>query len=66
MEFQKLKTNIIVYRDNKNFDNAKFKYDIVTATSHVDNFGVNENIVFDIFHRHVQKKYIRTNEAPFI
>ena len=38
MWFQKLKPKIIAYRDYKNFDNAKFRYIIVTATSNIDNF----------------------------
>ena len=32
MGFQKLKPKIIAYRDHKDFNNAKFRYDIVTAT----------------------------------
>ena len=68
MGFQKLKPKIIVYRDYENFDNAKFRYNIVTATSNVDNFGVYKNTISNIFNRHVpiKKKYIRTNEAPFM
>ena len=38
MGFQKLKPKKIAYRDDKSFDNAKFRYDIVTATSNVDKF----------------------------
>ena len=68
MGFQKLKTKIIAYRDYKNFDNAKFGYDIVTPTSNVDNFGMYKSTIFNIFNRHVpiKKKYIRANEAPFM
>ena len=68
MGFQKLKPKIIVYRDYENVDNAKFRYNIVTATSNVDNFGVYKNTISNIFNRHVpiKKKYIRTNEAPFM
>ena len=36
MGFQKLKPKITAYRDYKTFHNAKFRYDIVTATSNVD------------------------------
>ena len=39
MGFQKLKTKIIAYRDYKDFDNAKVRFDIVTATSNVADFG---------------------------
>ena len=68
MGFQKLKPKIIAYRDYKNFDNAKFRYDIVTATSNMDNFGMYKSTIFNIFNRHVpiKKKYIRANEAPFM
>ena len=64
MGFQKLKPKIIVYRDYKNFDNAKFRYDIVTATSNVNDFGMYKSTIFNIFS--IIKKYIRANEAPFM
>ena len=66
MGFQRLKLKIIAYRDYKNFDNAKFRYDIVTATSNVDNFGMYKSTIFNIFNCHVaiKKKYVRANEAP--
>ena len=40
MEFQKLKPKLIVYRICKNFGNAKFRYDIFTATSNAYDFGM--------------------------
>ena len=40
MGFQKLKTKIIAYRDCRDFNNAKFRSDIVTTTSNVDDFGM--------------------------
>ena len=63
MGFQKLKPNKIAYRDDKSFDNAKFRYDIVTATSNVDDFGMYKSTIFNISNRHVpvKKKYIRAN-----
>ena len=66
--FQKLKPKVIAYRDYKNFNNAKFRYGIVTAPSNVDNFGMYESTIFNIFNRHVliKKKYIRANEASFM
>ena len=66
--FQKPKPKIIAYRDYKNFDNAKFRYDIVTAISNVDNFGMYKSTTFNIFNRYVsvKKKRIRANEAPFM
>ena len=68
MGFQKLKPKVIAYRDYKNFNNAKFRYGIVTAPSNVDNFGMYESTIFNIFNRHVliKKKYIRANEASFM
>ena len=67
MGFQKLKPKIIVYRDYKNFDNAKFRYDIVTATSNVYSFAMYKNTIFNVYNRHIpiKKKYIRANGAPF-
>ena len=68
MGFQKLKLKIIAYCDYKNFDNAKFRYDIVTATSNVHNLGMYKSTIFNIFNRHVpiKKKYIHANEATFM
>ena len=68
MGFQKLKPKVIAYRDYKNVDNAKFRYNIVTATSNVNDFGTYESTIFNIFNRYVpiKKKYIRANEAPFM
>ena len=40
MGFQKLKPKLIVYRECKNFGNAKFRYDIFTATSNIYHFGM--------------------------
>ena len=68
MGFQKPKPKIIAYRDYKNLDNAKFRHDIVTATSNVDNFGMYKSTTSNIFNRHVpiKKKYVRANEDPFM
>ena len=67
MGFQKLNSKIIAYRDYKNFDNAKFRYEMVTATSNLDNFGMYKSTIFKIFNRHVtiRKKYSLTNKALF-
>ena len=68
MGFQKLKPKVIVHRAYNNFDNVKFRYDIVTATSNVDHFGMYKSTIFNIINRHVpiKKKYICANEAPFM
>ena len=52
MGFQNLKPNKFAYCDYKNFDNIKFRYDIVTATSNVDNFGMYLITIFNIFNHH--------------
>ena len=70
MGFQKLKPKIIAYLDQKNFDNAKFIYDIVKATSNVDNFGMYKYkcTIVNIFNClvSIKKKYICANDAPFM
>ena len=68
MGFQKLKLEIIAYRDYNNFDNTKLRYDIVTATSNADNFGMFKSIIFNMFNRliPIKKKNIRANKAPFM
>ena len=76
MGFQKLKPKIVAYRDYPNFDNAKFRSDIVTKfrseiiadTSNMDNFGMYKSTIFNIFNRHVpvKKRYIRANETLFM
>ena len=47
--FQRLKPKIIAYHDYKNFNNAKFRSDIVTATSIVDNFVMLKISLFFIY-----------------
>ena len=68
MGFRKPLPKIIAYRDYRNFGNAKFRYDIVTATSNVDNFGMYKSTIFNIFDLHIsiKKKYNLANEAPFM
>ena len=68
MGFRKPLPKIIAYRDYRNFDNAKFRYDTVTATSNVDNFGMYKSTIFNIFDLHIpiKKKYNCANEAPFM
>ena len=68
MGFRKPLPKIIAYRDYRNFGNAKFRYDIVTAISNVDNFGMYKSTIFNTFDLHIsiKKKYNRANEAPFM
>ena len=65
MEFQELKPKIVAYHGCKKFHNAKFRYDIVTATFNMDNFDRYKSSISNIFNRHVpiKEKYIRANEA---
>ena len=60
MGFQKLKPKTIAYRDYKNFDNARFRYNRVTATSNVDNFGMYKSTIFNICNRHVAIKKVHS------
>ena len=68
MEFHLLKPKISASRDFKNSDNVKFRSDIVTANFNADNFGIYESTIFNAFNCYVpiKKKYIPTNEAPFM
>ena len=68
MGFQKLKPKVIAYRDYKNLDNTKFRYDIVTATSNIDDFGMHKSTIFNIFNCYalIKNKYICANKAPFM
>ena len=68
MEFQKLKPQVIIYRNYKNFDNDKLQVDI--KTSRFDKNVVNsfKETILSIFNKYapVKEKYIGANEAPFI
>ena len=48
--------------------NVKLRFDIVTATSNVDNFGMYKSTIFNTFNRHlpIKKKYIRANAAVHV
>ena len=48
--------------------NVKLRFDIVTATSNVDNFGMYKSTIFNTFNRHlpIKKKYIRANTAVHV
>ena len=48
MRFQKLKSKIIAYRDYKKFDNARFRYDIVTAAFNVE-ISVCKKVLFPLY-----------------
>ena len=64
--FQKLKPQIVVYRDYKHFDNENFWLDIQSCASE-NNMKCFKETVFCIFNKHAptKRKYVRANEAPF-
>ena len=57
MRFQKLKPKVIAYRDNKNFENAKFRSGIVTTTSHVDNLDKTQRNLGENLLKNTDKLY---------
>ena len=64
--FQKLQPKIINYRDYKSFDIEKFRSDIwkiILNTTDLEGFVKK---VFHIFNKHIKRKYIHANEAPFM
>ena len=67
MGFQKLKPHIVAYRDYQHFDNEKFRSDIENCASEKNLKCFKEN-VFCIFNKHalIKRKYVRSNEAPFM
>ena len=68
MGFQKLKPEVITYRNYKKIDNDKFQADIKTCG--FDKNGINslKETILSVFNKYVpiKKKYIRANEAPFM
>ena len=72
--FQKLQPRIINYRDYKNFENFKFREDLILALSNVylefdsDGFNAFFDICRNILDNHApwKKKYARGNHSPFI
>ena len=57
MGFQKLKPKIIGYQDYKNFNNSKFRHEIVTSTSNIENLCMNKSTIFKVFKCHVIEIY---------
>ena len=68
MGFQKLKPQVITYRNYKNFDNDKFQADIKTCRFDKNNTNSFKETIHSIFNKYapVEKKYIRANEASFM
>ena len=68
MGFQKLKPQVITYRNYKNFNNDRFQADIKTCGFDTKDINSFKEITLSIFNKYapIKKKYIRANEAPFM
>ena len=66
--FQKLKSQVITYRNYKNFNNDRFQADIKTCGFDTKDVNSFKEIILSIFNKYapIKKKYIRANEAPFM
>ena len=65
--FHKQEPKIIKYRDYKNFDNNKFRSEILRCNFDYTDLRTFKETVANIFNKYapIKKKYVRTNEAPF-
>ena len=69
MNFQRCKPHIITYRNYKNYDNDAFRSEIQSFCSlNETDLGLFKESIFCIFNKYApfRKKYLRTNEAPFM
>ena len=68
MGFQKLKTQVIIYRNYNNFDSDKFQVDIKTCEFDKNNKNSFKGTILSIFNKYapIKKKTIRVNEASFM
>ena len=66
--FQKREPEIIKYRDYKNFDNNKFRSEILKRNFNYTDLRTFKETVFNIFNKYapIKRKYVRANEAPFM
>ena len=66
--FQKREPKIIKYRDYKNFDNIKFRSEILERNFNYTDLRIFKETVFNIFNKYapIKIKYVRANEAPFM
>ena len=66
--FQKREPKIIKYRDYKNFDNNKFRSEILKRNFNYTDLRTFKETVFNIFNKYapIKRKYVRANEAPFM
>ena len=66
--FHKRGPKIIKYRDYKNFENNKFRSEILKCNFDYTDLRTFKEAVFNIFNKNalIKKKYVRANEAPFM
>ena len=66
--FQKREPKIVKYRDYKNFDNNKFRSEILKCNFNYTDLRTFKETVFNIFSKYapIKRKYVRANEAPFM
>ena len=66
--FQKQQPKIIKYRDYKNFDDNKFRSEILKCNFNYTDLRTFKKTVFYIFNKYppIKKKYVRANEASFM
>ena len=65
MGFQKLKPQVIAYRNYKNFNNDRYQADIKTCgfdTNYINSF---KETILSVFNQYapIKKKYVRANAA---
>ena len=68
MGFQKLKPQVIPYRNYKNFNNDRFKGDIKTCGFDAKDVNSFKETILSVVNKYapIKNKYIRTNGAPFM
>ena len=68
MGFEKLKPQVITYRNYKNFNNDRFQADIKTCGFDTKDINSFKETILSVFNKYapIKKTYIRANEAPFM
>ena len=68
MEIQKLKPQVITYRNYKHFNNDRFQAEIQSCEIDARDINSFKEIILLVFNKYapIKKKYIRANEAPFM
>ena len=66
--FQKLKPQVITYRNYKNFNNDRFQADIKTCGFDTKDINSFKETILSVFNKYapIKKKYVRANEARFM